>query len=386
LLTKDRKAGWVALCAAVAACATVTLTAPAAASADPVWGVVPQDGALPSPEDLQLMADGGVESIRLMATWGTVEPARGARDWETLDTLVRETTSRGIQPLLFLYGTPQWVGFEEDLKCAHVGCAATPPRSKSTLKAFARFAKAAVQRYGPGGEFWEPPEDPALGAEAPCGCTVASPIRVWQVWNEQNSRKYFKPKVRVGRYAKLVKAAGKAIKSVDPEAEVMLGGMWGPQSLKEGKKKPSVATYVDYMKRLYRVRGIKRWFDSLAIHPYSANLRGLMIQLQEVRKVARKFRDRKVGLWITELGWASDGPGNEPYVKGAAGQAEMLGKAYGLLERKRRALGLRGVFWYSWRDQPEGRFLCDWCVHSGLRNPDGSPKPAWDTFVGIASG
>jgi hypothetical protein len=33
--------------------------------------------------------------------------------------------------------------------------------------------------------------------------------------------------VRVGRYAKLVKAAGRAIKSADPDAEVMLGGMWG---------------------------------------------------------------------------------------------------------------------------------------------------------------
>ena len=88
----------------------------------------------------------------------------------------------------------------------------------------------------------------------------------------------------------MVKAAGKAIKSEDPGAEVMLGGMWGPQSLKQGKDKPAVMTYVDYMKRLYRVRGIKRWFDSLAIHPYSANIKGLMIQLREVREVARGQR------------------------------------------------------------------------------------------------
>ena len=38
----------------------------------------------------------------------------------------------------------------------------------------------------------------------------------------------------------------------------------------------------------------------------------------------------------------------------------------------------------DWRPNPSR--LCDWCAHSGLRNPDGSPKPAWQTFVEIASG
>ena len=103
MLTTDRRPGWVALGAALVACAAATLGAPASAAAAPVWGVVPQDGELPAPGDLELMAGGGVASIRLMATWGEVEPWRGARDWEALDELVRETTSRGIQPLLFLY-------------------------------------------------------------------------------------------------------------------------------------------------------------------------------------------------------------------------------------------------------------------------------------------
>jgi hypothetical protein len=141
---------------------------------------------------------------------------------------------------------------------------------------------------------------------------------VWQIWNEQNSPKYYAPKVKVGGYAKLVKAASEAIKSVDPEAEVMLGGMWGPESLKRGKKKPPVTTYIDYMKQLYRVPGIKR--------------------------------------------------------------------AYRKLERKRRAFRLRGVYWYSWRDQAGGEQICAWCGYAGLRNVDGTAKPAWDTFVRLANG
>jgi hypothetical protein len=444
--------GWrphgLALCAAIAACAGAALIVPTAASAAPVYGVVPQDGALPPRSELQLMRDGGVESIRLMAHWGTVEPAPGARNWGTLDALVRETTERGIQPLLFLYGPPPWVVEEDGRKCAEAACAVIAPSSKSTRKAYARFAKAAVRRYGPDGDFWKPPDVPAaragdasaarsglveypcipgtnlppgctpeepppppgddggtpsptpppppppedptdpdpLPTDPPCGCTVAQPVRVWQVWNEQNSPKYYAPKVRVNGYARLVKATSKAIKSVDPKAEVMLGGMWGPESLKRGKKKPPVTTFIDYMKRLYRVRGIKRRFDSLAIHPYSSNVSGMLAQMREARRVARSFGDRKVGLWITEIGWASGGPEREPYNKGTDGQAKQLQKAYRKLEKKRRAFRLRGVFWYSWRDKPGGDLICAWCGHAGLLNLDGSPKPAWDTFVRMAAG
>src|SRR5919106_3960748 len=170
------RSGALALCAAVA-CAGATLIAPTAASADPVYGVVPQDGALPSRGDLHLMRAGGVESMRLMAHWGTVEPAPGARNWGTLDALVRETTERGIQPLLFLYGPPPWVVEEDGRKCAEADCAVIAPSSKSTRKAYARFAKAAVRRYGPDGDFWKPPDLPAprAGDARAAGAGVLDP-------------------------------------------------------------------------------------------------------------------------------------------------------------------------------------------------------------------
>ena len=376
----------LALGLAIAACAGALLLAPAMASAapDPVYGLVTQDGELPSAEDLELMHAGGVESMRLMAHWGTVEPSPGGRDWSSIDTLVRETTARGIQPLLYFYGPPDWVAQMDGHQCA-LDCAIFPPSSKTTRQAFAQFAHDAVARYGPGGDFWEPPaDDPSQ--PAPCQCTFAQPVRVWQVWNEQNTPKYYAPTVNVRGYAKLVKAAGPAIKSVDPDAEVMLGGMWGPESLKEGNKPPPVTIFTDYMKRFYRVKGIKKAFDSLAIHPYSANISGMLKQMREARKVAKANHDKKVRLWITEIGWASGGPSDEPYVVGDDGQAQQLTKAYDKLYAKRAAFKLRGIYWYTWRDQPGGDAICAWCGHAGLRNVDGTPKPAWDAFVRIASG
>ena len=70
-------------------------------------------------------------------------------------------------------------------------------------------------RYGPEGTFWaEHPEIPA------------KPIRAWQIWNEQNSPQYFGPGRPDQIYAKLVTEASRAIKVEDPNADVVLGGMF----------------------------------------------------------------------------------------------------------------------------------------------------------------
>ena len=54
----------------------------------------------------------------------------------------------------------------------------------------------------------EPVPDPPLPTEPPCGCTVASPITTWQIWNEQNSPKYFAPQASTSpSYAALLRSA-----------------------------------------------------------------------------------------------------------------------------------------------------------------------------------
>ena len=205
-----------------------------AAAAKPVFGIVPQDGALPPAGDLDLMPGGGVGGLRTMLSWATVERHRGTYDWSQTDALIRETTNRGIQPFVFLYGTPEWAAKLDGRDCAGDACAVYPPRTQATRDAFGAFAAAAAARYGPGGTSGrrrsparttrppatavrtpatsipelcipEPPPtppppppvpDPPLPTEPPCGCTEPSPIVVWQIWNEQNSPKYFAPEGR----------------------------------------------------------------------------------------------------------------------------------------------------------------------------------------------
>ncbi len=410
---------------AVTAFAALGLSGTASA-AEPVFGIVPQDGGLPELSDLELMPQAGIGGMRTMLAWGVVEGTPGEYDWSQPDAIIRETTNRGIQPLVFLYSTPPWAADLDNRPCTGAACAVYPPRTNATRKAFGDFAAAAAARYGPGGAFWEPPvsppatatvpagnggvveretedegvicdltpwlcppeppptpppppplPDPPLPTEPPCGCTEPSPITTWQIWNEQNSPKYFAPKVDVRRYAALLDKAAAGIHSADPTAEIILGGMWGPSSASE-----VVMPTKTYLERLYALDGADS-FDSIAIHPYANNANASIAQLKSARRVVKKAGDPGAGIWVTEIGWAGRGPSGNPYVKGLSGQARVLSRALSAYKRMSRSLNLRGVFWYSWRDKKGGELICEWCGHAGLRNKSGAGKPAWRAFVRV---
>lgn len=74
-----------------------------------------------------------------------------------------------------------------------------------------------------------------------------------------------------------------------------------------------------YLNRLYRVRGATRFFDTVAIHPYSANLKELPKQIRRIRGVMRRNGHRRGQLRLTELGWGSAVGGHE-LNKGPQGQ------------------------------------------------------------------
>src|SRR5262245_6335277 len=63
------------------------------------YGVVPQNGALPSEADLDLMPNAGITGLRTMLPWGEVEKSPGVYDWRVTDSIIRELTDRGITPL-----------------------------------------------------------------------------------------------------------------------------------------------------------------------------------------------------------------------------------------------------------------------------------------------
>jgi hypothetical protein len=335
------------------------------------YGIVSQTPLVA--EDFARMGEGRVGTLRILLPWSAVDPtpARDDLDFSTVDPIVLAAAQHGIRILPFLYGTPEWAAVELDGHSACDGdCGPFAPTSEAALAAWGEFAGAAVERYGPGGELWAAnPNHPEV------------PIRVWQVWNEQNSATFYKPEPSIPGYISLLESAERAIHAQDPDAEIVLGGMFGtPPDAGE-----SADTAWQYLRALYETEGAQELFDGVASHPYAANLAKVESQLELLRDEIVRAEDPDAGLWVTELGWASSGP-DHPLNRGPEGQAERLTEAFELLLEHRADWNVEGVTWYSWRDFTDPA-PCDWCGGSGLFGEDTlEPKPSWAAFTEFTGG
>jgi hypothetical protein len=368
------------LVAALAALAIMASAGASAAMALPgnFWGVDPQ--ATPTLEQLERLRRGGVDSIRIPVGWPNVQSEPGAAyEWSGTDSLVENAARAGIEVLPFLSGAPGWAVPSAWVPGSHR--TVTAPRSLpvrgAAATAWSSFVSAAVARYGPGGSFWS--ERPGLAPR---------PVRTWQIWNEENF-KYFIVRPNPAEYGKLVKLSSGAVRSVDPRAKVLLGGLFARPREATYRAKPRQAYFAtDFLDQLYRrTPGIRSKFDGVALHPYSTSYRLLTSDIEEFRRVLERHRDAGKGLWITELGWSSGRPskanGFNAFEKGRKGQAAQLKGAFGLLKRHQAKWRVRQVFWFSVDDQPGA---CNFCDGSGLFGPGFAAKPSWFAYVRFAGG
>ncbi|MET0729795.1 MAG: hypothetical protein ABWZ03_01260, partial [Solirubrobacterales bacterium] len=149
-----------------------TGTSVAAKAPAEFYGVVPQTHL--TANDFERMGTGKVGSVRLIMNWAAIDPTQqGDYDWSSFDPLVLEAAANGIQVLPFVYGTPAWVASGIDNQnCNGSKCGAYAPKGSAALAEWSTFLIAAVERYGPDGEFW------ATHPEVP-----NEPIVDWQLWN-----------------------------------------------------------------------------------------------------------------------------------------------------------------------------------------------------------
>jgi hypothetical protein len=317
------------------------------------------------------MSKAKIGTLRFQLHWSEIDTAPGGvYDWSEPDRVIGQTADREVRALPFAFGTPQWVAALDGRDCSANPCGTYAPRGAAALAAWRDFLAAAVRRYGPDGEFWQ--ENPDI---------TEVPIRAWQLWNEQNSPSFYAPKPNVADYAKLLHAGRRAITSEDKGAEIILGGMFGTP---RGGQKPAIAAW-DYLAKLYD-KGAKSDFDGVAPHPYGPKFENVVVQIKLLRDEMRAAGDGRADLWITEIGWASDGPPN-PLNRGPAGQADRLTEAFKYFVKKRERLNIRSVDWYSWRDDSSaGAGLCEWCPYSGLFDDELSAKPSLKAFTKFTGG
>ncbi|MGH2986858.1 MAG: glycosyl hydrolase [Solirubrobacterales bacterium] len=318
--------------------------------------------------DFDRMGQGNVGTLRIILDWSGVVPSSAADDynWAAIDALVADAARNGISVLPFMYGTPQWVARDLDGRNCTAKCGLFAPSSRGGIDAWAAFLRDAVARYGPNGAFWS--ANPGL---------PQVPITAWQIWNEQNSKSFYRPRPSAKKYVKLLKASNAAIKGFDPSADVILGGM---AELAGSRKATPGARY---LQQLYKRKGAKKHFDGVAVHPYGAKLKAVQEQVELFRKAMKRGRDRGADLWITELGWGSARGGN-PLNRGPKGQATRLKQAFKYFKKRRGKLNVRGVTWFSWMDS-EAK-ICAWCPKSGLFTTQLAPKRSWRAFIKFTGG
>ena len=186
-----------------------------------------------------------------------------------------------------------------------------PISSAADEQAWQDFLKAAVARYGPGGTYWATDYHQQFGAGA-----TPLPIQSWQIWNEPNLKKYFAPGTRpqsAQKYATLLQISHDAIKSQDPQAQIVLAGMPGYRGLERPGTSSTTST---------RCPGSRATSTPPPCTPTRATLDEFRTEIQQFRAVMTSHGDAATPLWLTEIAWGSGPPDSFGINKGLAGQAQ----------------------------------------------------------------
>ena len=247
--------------------------------------------------DLGMMRDANLGLYRARFRLEQVIDADGGfTRWTMLDNLVLQAAWREITVLPILI---RMQGDETYL----------PPRSDEDRAALRDFAAAAAARYGPGGWFWTDPTSPW----ASCGACTAHPIRVWEVWNEQNAAPYW-DNPDPEQYAAALTAARYGLRSADPSARVLFGGLADVgDTPRPGEIKPA-----PFLRRAIAAVGPDA-FDAVAVHAYHPDPAVAIERVQEIVQTLRTYAGRQSDgqprhqIWITEFGapgYAGDAASN----------------------------------------------------------------------------
>lgn len=284
-------------------------------------------------------------------------------DWTANDELVREAWERGVTILPTLQTGTRFL---------------TP--SDPEWAAWGAWVREAVERYGVGGSFWEGKVNP-------------TPITAWEVWNEPNipvndpqlseaecaaigrpwierSGNCAQPQsygVFLAYTAEVIQAASQA--RAGPPTNVLFGAL----NTQVGE------SFEGFLGGAAAAGGLSPNVTGVAIHPYSfaGGAAGMAADVSAVRAYLDALPEGAgKSLWLTEVGWPTDGTVPEGETVDAEGAAALLTEAFEWIKANAEAENIQLVAWYNLRDFGGAT----WDGYSGLQGEDGSYQPAWYAF------
>jgi hypothetical protein len=278
------------------------------------------------------MASNGVESMRLIVDWRSLEPERRTYNFAVLDRFVKTAALHRVRFLPNITASPRWAssrpGTSEYWR--------SPPRNPAD---YAALMRQLVLRYGNNGTYWRENR----------GTVRKWPITHWQIWNEPTAPWYWSSQPFARSYARLLRAAYRAVHRADRRAKVVVG--------------PLVTARSGYppwraLRDLYRA-GARRYYDVLSVHPFTNNassrvaVRQTVEVVRRMRREMRRRGDRRKPVILTEVTWPA-AVGRVPagavnrLATTEAGQIARMREAYRQLARNRRAMRITEVYWFTW--------------------------------------
>jgi arabinogalactan endo-1,4-beta-galactosidase len=214
-----------------------------------------------------------------------------------------------------------------------------------------------------------PPRNPDDFADYATNLAQRYPqIKEWEVWNEPNTSFFWRVAVDVEAYVRILKKTYVAVKSANPDATVILGGLSPGDTL----GRADAIGAADFLAAVYKSGG-GAFFDAVAYHAYGdgAIEKWLPDALMNLRRVMDSNGDVTKHIWITEIGYYTQGPGtvSEAY------QADYLRRARTLLEH---VSSVERIYWFKLKDANQSS---DPKRNYGLFRTDGTPKPAVKVFT-----
>lgn len=296
--------------------------------------IVDRASGLNLPAQFNQMVANGVGSVRFAFNWAAAQPYASWADvpagqagefthtgtvptnFTQTDELVGLAAQRGMTVLPTVLYAPTWDAVDNS---AHgVDYPAQP-------QPYADYLTALIGRYGPHGSYWSShPHIPKL------------PIRMWQIWNEENIS-YYWAQPFAASYVALLSAAHAAIKKADPGAKVVLGALTNYAWI-------SLGNVMDQP-------GARGLFDIASVNGFTKRPRDVILYLHLVRRALDAARLGRTPLLATEVSWPSavgQTKTNFDFDTTQAGQAKDIAALLPMLGSNRRSLRLLGFYWYTW--------------------------------------
>ncbi len=274
----------------------------------------------------------GAKVIRTGSDWGSIQPKPDVWNWDEMDHMVGLYGRNGMELQYIFAFTPRWAAPEARRMDKNW---LVWNRSAPELNAWRNFVTATARRY-------------------------QNQIRYWEVWNEPDLSGF--GNFTVEEYVQMQKTAYQAVKSVNPQLQVMTGG-FATSADHPGRK--------DKLFQEKFLRNAKGSFDVHATHEHC----DFATYAQRVDQLFLPLR-RATG---TEVPWFT----NETAISSLDGaeifQAETLFK-------KLIFAWARGSIGYNWYDlRNDGFDPKDGEHNMGMLTNDFYPKPVYPVYNALAA-